>query len=108
MKFGLWIDLTNTDRYYSPSKIEEQNCHYVKIRCAGHGQCPSVETTRRFIRIVHDFIVEFPHECIAVHCTHGFNRTGFFIVSFLVENLGYDVRTAIQEFTCARFVLINR
>lgn len=26
---------------------------------------------------------------LGVHCTHGFNRTGFLIVSFLVEKLSW-------------------
>lgn len=32
----------------------------------------------------------------------GFNRTGFFIVCYLVERLGYDVQAAIDEFAKRR------
>lgn len=32
----------------------------------------------------------------------GFNRTGFFIVCYLVERLGYDVQDAIDEFAKQR------
>jgi hypothetical protein len=32
----------------------------------------------------------------------GFNRTGFFIVCYLVERLGYDVQSAIDEFAKQR------
>jgi protein-tyrosine phosphatase len=35
---------------------------------------------------------------IGVHCHYGFNRTGFFIVSYLVERLGYKLDDAVAEF----------
>lgn len=43
-----------------------------------------------------------PLDIIGVHCTHGFNRTGFLIVSYLVEKYDYDVAAAIQIFARAR------
>ncbi|KAF2496835.1 alpha/beta-hydrolase [Lophium mytilinum] len=39
---------------------------------------------------------------IGVHCHYGFNRTGFFLVCYLVERLGYSLPAAIQEFETAR------
>lgn len=39
---------------------------------------------------------------IAVHCTHGFNRTGFLISSYLVEKFDYDIAAAIQAFAASR------
>jgi protein-tyrosine phosphatase len=35
---------------------------------------------------------------VGVHCHYGFNRTGFFIVSYLIEKKGYSVQDAIDEF----------
>lgn len=101
VKIGLWIDLTNTDRYYLKEDIEKENCLYEKIVCQGR-LCPSRHEINRFISVVQNFILLAPHECIAVHCTHGFNRTGFMIVSFLVEQLHYSVESAFQAFTNAR------
>lgn len=102
VKIGLWIDLTNTDRYYDKSEIKQQGCEYVKLSCSGHGTCPSISDTRRFISLVHNFILERPQECIAVHCTHGFNRTGFLIVAFLVEKCNFNVRHAVEAFATSR------
>lgn len=34
-KIGLWIDLTNTDRFYDKKEIEDQNIRYVKLNCKG-------------------------------------------------------------------------
>ena len=39
---------------------------------------------------------------IAVHCHYGYNRTGFFIVCYLVEILGYKLEDAISEFARQR------
>ncbi|EON67229.1 hypothetical protein W97_06482 [Coniosporium apollinis CBS 100218] len=35
---------------------------------------------------------------IGVHCHYGFNRTGFFIVCYMVERLGYRLQDALDEF----------
>ncbi len=39
---------------------------------------------------------------IGVHCHYGFNRTGFFIVCYLVERCGHRVKDAIEAFAKAR------
>ncbi|KAF2090375.1 phosphatases II [Saccharata proteae CBS 121410] len=39
---------------------------------------------------------------IGVHCHYGFNRTGFFIVSYLVERLGWRLPDALAEFKTKR------
>lgn len=39
---------------------------------------------------------------IAVHCHYGFNRTGFFIVGYLVESMGWRLQDAIDEFETKR------
>ncbi|KAJ8917433.1 hypothetical protein NQ315_005480 [Exocentrus adspersus] len=102
VRIGLWIDLTNTNRYYRREEIQEEGCEYVKIRCKGHNEAPTESDTQFFISVVHEYIVKAPHQCIAVHCTHGFNRTGFLITAFLVEQLKIDVGTALQIFSEAR------
>lgn len=39
---------------------------------------------------------------LGVHCTHGFNRTGFMIATYLIEILDFDVTSAIAQFAAAR------
>lgn len=34
-KIGLWIDLTNTTRFYDKSEVEGRNIKYVKMECRG-------------------------------------------------------------------------
>lgn len=98
----MWIDLTNTSRFYDRADIEKKNCQYVKLQCRGYKQAPSVEQTRSFIEIVEDFISRNGVDIIGVHCTHGFNRTGFLIAAYLVEKNDFSVDAAIQAFAQAR------
>nr|CAH7754788.1 unnamed protein product [Callosobruchus chinensis] len=108
INFGLWIDLTNTSRFYDKEEIENYGCKYIKLQCRGHGETPSEEQTSTFIQIVHNFIANNPLKCIAVHCTHGFNRTGFLIVSYLIEKMDCSLEIALETFAKARPVGIYK
>ena len=39
---------------------------------------------------------------ICVHCHYGFNRTGFVISCWLIEEEGYGVKEALEAFKTAR------
>ncbi|KAH7953240.1 hypothetical protein HPB49_006317 [Dermacentor silvarum] len=102
LKMGLWIDLTNTDRFYDPKVIEQREIRYLKLQCRGHGECPSQEQTDTFIGICQRFISMNPLHIIGVHCTHGFNRTGFLIASYLVVNMSWSIEAAVKALAEAR------
>ncbi|XP_030079530.1 mRNA-capping enzyme isoform X1 [Drosophila hydei] len=102
LKLGLWIDLTNTKRFYDRSTVEERGAQYIKLQCRGHGETPSPEQTHSFIELVDNFINERPLDVIAVHCTHGFNRTGFLIISYMVERMDCSVEGALAVFAKSR------
>ncbi|XP_030637987.1 mRNA-capping enzyme isoform X3 [Chanos chanos] len=102
VKMGLLVDLTNTTRFYDRTEIEKEGIKYVKMQCKGHGECPTVETTEMFIRLCEHFIEKSPTELIGVHCTHGFNRTGFLICAYLVEKMDWSIEAAVAAFAKAR------
>ncbi|XP_046441856.1 mRNA-capping enzyme-like [Daphnia pulex] len=102
LKIGLWIDLTNTSRYYDKNVVEQKSCKYVKLECKGHSETPNPETVDLFIKICTEFISKNPSQIIGVHCTHGFNRTGFLIVSYLVKAMKWSVKDVVNEFSIAR------
>lgn len=126
MKIGLIIDLTNTTRFYdSESEVKQQGIKYFKINCKGfeffrkknnfipfktvlisidyrHGETPSAENAKVFINVAEAFIRQNPLDLIGVHCTHGFNRTGFLICCYLVEKLDYSIDMAVNLFADAR------
>lgn len=74
----------------------------MKLQCRGFGETPSKEQVQSFIGLVEEFSASNPLEVIGVHCTHGFNRTGFLIASYLVERHDFSVGAAIQMFAQAR------
>uniref|UniRef100_A0A1I7U452 TYR_PHOSPHATASE_2 domain-containing protein n=1 Tax=Caenorhabditis tropicalis TaxID=1561998 RepID=A0A1I7U452_9PELO len=97
-KIGLWVDLTNTDRYYFTEEVTETGCIYKKMAMAGRGISPTQEETDRFIELVQKFRAENPDKIIGIHCTHGFNRTGFLIAAYLFQVELYGLDAAIGEF----------
>ncbi|CDW52813.1 mRNA capping enzyme [Trichuris trichiura] len=54
-EIGLWIDLTNTRRFYDKEEIEDAGVEYVKLNCKGYGECPSEEQVQQFINICKNF-----------------------------------------------------
>lgn len=102
VKIGLWIDLTNTSRFYNEAEIKQEGARYLKINCRGHGECPSVDQVNTFVDICDRFIRKNPLEIIAVHCTHGFNRTGFLISSYFIMKNDWAIDYAISAFAKAR------
>ena len=104
VRLGLIIDLTNTNRFYD-AEAEVKQPHgikHVKMSCRGHGETPTLEQTRLFNECVETFVRQHPLDIIGVHCTHGFNRTGFLICSYLVEKLDYSIDMAVRLFADAR------
>lgn len=102
VKIGLWIDLTNTTRFYDKRLVEEQECKYVKLQCRGHGETPPEEAVKTFISVCKNYIAQNPLDIVAVHCTHGFNRSGFLISAYLVEEFDWSIDMAVNEFSSAR------
>ncbi|XP_045584174.1 mRNA-capping enzyme [Procambarus clarkii] len=102
VKIGLWIDLTNTTRFYDSNDIEKKGARYVKLKCRGHGECPNQDQVNAFSDICDKFIRKNPLEIIAVHCTHGFNRTGYLIASYFIIKEDWGIDLALNEFSKAR------
>lgn len=102
VKLGLVIDLTNTERFYDKSFFEENDVKYIKHRLRGHNQAPTKEQTSLFVELCHQFISHHPLHFIGVHCTHGFNRTGFLICAYLYEKLDWDIDAAVHAYANIR------
>eukprot|EP00824_Muranothrix_gubernata_P007335 TRINITY_DN19397_c0_g1_i1.p2 TRINITY_DN19397_c0_g1~~TRINITY_DN19397_c0_g1_i1.p2 ORF type:complete len:291 (+),score=40.95 TRINITY_DN19397_c0_g1_i1:50-874(+) len=84
---GLVVDLTNTDRYYDPKEFG-LNVEHHKIRVPGHDGPPTEEMVHDFVQRIDRFVKATANSFCVVHCTHGYNRTGFMIVAFLLRTLG--------------------
>ncbi|THD24057.1 mRNA-capping enzyme [Fasciola hepatica] len=102
-KLGFVLDLTKSKRFYNRREVLDMNCKHLKIECKGNEETPTQEQVDLFIRVVNQFLDSSSgDEKVGVHCTHGFNRTGFMIIAYLVEELNYGVDIAVKIFADAR------
>ena len=94
------ISLANTTRFYDKSDITSGISEW--IPCEGNKNPPNDNNFKNFKDKVLSLGKLNDSDIIAVHCTHGFNRTGFLIVRFLVEILNISIQEAINRFSRAR------
>ena len=99
---GLVIDLTNTGRYYDPAAWGAAGIMHQKVLCPPRGRVPSAPAMNHFTYLLVRFFLECPGKHVLVHCTHGFNRTGFMIATWLVRRGGLSVAAALRRFSEAR------
>lgn len=105
------IDISHESPVYDPRGLEAGGIAYRKFPTVSKLP-PTLDEVKNFIDLVDEVRVEFHiddkavaahgHPLIAVHCHYGFNRTGFFIVCYLVERLGWKLQDAIREFAKQR------
>jgi len=95
------IDISHDNPVYDPKGLEDNGIPYHKFPTVSK-QPPQADEVKVFIDLVDRVRSEGKQGLIAVHCHYGFNRTGFFLVSYLIERLGYKVEDAIDEFERAR------
>jgi protein-tyrosine phosphatase len=98
----LVIDLTNTDRYYDRQELYDVDIDYIKTKMPGHGQIPKRGQMSNLAEKINRFITEHPEKQVAIHCTHGFNRTGFLVCAYLKLFRGYSVPMAVAAFAKVR------
>lgn len=103
LNVGLVVDLTNTFKYYDGvAEFADSGVEYAKLRIEGFNAPPRAHDVVRFFEIVDGFLAQKPEATIAVHCTHGLNRTGYLIVCYLVQRLQMTVTDALAAFATAR------
>ena len=91
---------------YDPSSFHDTPITYHKYPTAAKIP-PTEEDVAGFIAIVKKCLDKSRAEGvvdpeICVHCHYGFNRTGFVISCWLIEEEGYGVKEALEAFKTAR------
>ncbi|GFP58850.1 mRNA-capping enzyme [Trichoderma asperellum] len=107
------IDISKDQPVYDPRGLERGGIHYHKFPTVSKIP-PEAETVDQFIKLV-DSIREAqreraaaegwsdPEQCVVgVHCHYGYNRSGYFVVCYLVEKCGFALADAIEAFKTAR------
>lgn len=94
------VDISHDSPVYDPKGLEDGGIKYYKFPTVSKLP-PTAEEVRDFIALIERVQSERQpgqEGLIGVHCHYGFNRTGFFLVCYMVEKLGYRVEDAIEEF----------
>ncbi|GAB7366902.1 hypothetical protein MBLNU230_g1263t1 [Neophaeotheca triangularis] len=101
------IDISHENPVYRPEELAPGGIEYRKLPTVSKVP-PTTEEVRAFdalvdgIRTIHGVSPTGYGPTVAVHCHYGFNRTGMFIICYLVERLGWDLQDAIDEFAAKR------
>ncbi|XP_049800207.1 RNA/RNP complex-1-interacting phosphatase, partial [Schistocerca nitens] len=108
-RLALVVDLTNTKRYYNRQEFDDHGIRYRKIMCPGK-IVPPADLVDRFFEIVDTFLEQNDEadSLIGVHCTHGLNRTAYFVCSYMIRRMGFKPEAAISAFEDARGHAIER
>lgn len=97
------VDLSHDSPVYDPKGLELGGIHYHKFPVVSKLP-PTVDSVRAFIALVDTLRAQLESEenpggaLVFCHCHYGTNRSGFFIVCYLVERLGYRLQDALDEF----------
>jgi len=85
----LFITLYNLffPRLYASCEFYESLFYPLQIPNKGRGEAPQPEAVNDFVFEVFSHLNRCPEAYILVHCTHGYNRTGFMIISYLMRML---------------------
>lgn len=105
-KIGFVIDISHESPVYDPKGLEIGGIEYHKFPTVSKIP-PTPEEVKDFIRLVDQLRSKpaSPHNrgaLVGVHCHYGFNRTGFFLCSYLIEKERFGVQQAIDEFHLRR------
>lgn len=105
------VDISHESPVYDPRGLEAGGIHYTKFPTVSKIP-PTGDEVDVFITLIDRLVIDQRERaakegweegwCIGVHCHYGFNRTGYFIVCYLVERCGYTVQGAIDEFARKR------
>ncbi|KAJ4140745.1 hypothetical protein NW765_016240 [Fusarium oxysporum] len=107
------VDDVHYQPVYDPRGLERAGIYYHKFPTVSKIP-PEAREVEAFIKLVDDLRDQQParataedwtnpEQCvIGVHCHYGFNRTGYFIVCYLVERCDFGVQEAIDTFAKAR------
>jgi pimeloyl-ACP methyl ester carboxylesterase/protein-tyrosine phosphatase len=103
-KLSAVVDISHDSPVYDPQGLSDGGIAYRKFPTVSK-QPPTRDEVRQFIDLIDEIrggAEEGDGKLIGVHCHYGFNRTGFFLVSYLVEKLKYRVEDALETFKKAR------
>lgn len=103
------IDISHESPVYDPAQLDPGGIQYHKLPTVSKIP-PTIDEVREFVSLVDRLEgeisahlegineQEISRPLIGVHCHYGFNRTGFFLTSYLIERKGFTIEEALEEF----------
>lgn len=105
------VDISHDSPVYDPRGLEKAGIRYHKLPTVSKIP-PTDAELDSFIALVDRLRDEQKKRAaeenwgdeyvVGVHCHYGFNRTGYFIVCYIVERCGFSVKEAIDAFAKSR------
>jgi len=93
----LVLNLSATDKYYSPSA--DENVEFAHMLLRGR-TVPCKQDIEVFIEEMDNAINQ--GKGVIVHCTHGLNRTGFMLCKWLMHSKSWTASQALEYFAVVR------
>ncbi|CAE8664355.1 unnamed protein product, partial [Polarella glacialis] len=104
---GLVVDLEGTQRWYPGFQGFEEGVEYVKAKTE-EGKVPDPKLLQTVLGAIDSFRRRCApdRQCVALHCSDGVNRTGYFTVAYLLlrteEGAQLSAQEAVRAFEVAR------
>lgn len=99
------IDISHDTPIYNTKTLNKGGVEYHKFATVSKIP-PTALEVQDFCALVDRLVAErdakHDERSIAVHCHYGYNRTGFFIASYLISRCGYGIQKALDEFAAAK------
>jgi len=89
------------DERNDPSYLYDLNIDYQHLNFVAK-EIPSKEKCQEVGLLIEKFKREHPGEYIGIHCSYGFNRTGFVVCSYLIEFGKFTIDEALDSFARSR------
>lgn len=96
---GLILDLSNHECLYAddlPQGMEYKHVTFMAKHLPDPLNCRKVRDT------ISEFLSRRPECYVGIHCSYGFNRTGFVVGTYLIEAMGYTPQKALDAFAKSR------
>ncbi|KAL9644041.1 hypothetical protein ABK040_005509 [Willaertia magna] len=83
------------------NQTESMPLIYMKVRCIAK-EIPGVTQQEEFNQVVNSFLERYPDHYLGVHCSYGFNRTGFICCAYLITEKHIPIDEALSIFATSK------
>ncbi|CAD7929147.1 unnamed protein product [Amoebophrya sp. A120] len=106
-ELSLIVNLAFTKKYYYWDAAKMADLGFGDTEwwhCPIEGRkVPPIRVVSQVLEKLHRYVTQYPDKKIAIHCTHGVNRTAFFVIAYLLRYGHFEtIEEAQQHFETQR------